>query len=412
MLQSKLFTKTSKQLPKDEPSLNAQLLLRAGYVDKLMAGVYSYLPLGLRVLNKIKNIIREEMDKIDGQEILMPALTPKEIWLQTGRWEGFDALFKLVGKEEREYALGATHEEVVTPLVQRFVTSYKDLPCAVYQIQDKFRNEARAKSGLMRGREFSMKDLYSFNKDEADLDEYYEKAKKAYFAVFARCGLDTLLVEASGGVFSKFSHEYQVLTKSGEDEVFVCYKCERHQNKELVEGKEELKCPYCGSKREIKTAIEVGNIFKLKTRFTDSFGFDYTDEKGEKKRVQMGCYGIGPSRVMGAIAEIHHDENGIIWPKGLAPFDIHLLLVGNDDSAARQAEEWYARLSAHGFDVLFDDRTDVTAGAKFADADLIGIPYRVVISPKTRAQDSAEVKMRSEKEARLVPFKELLEVFK
>lgn len=411
MLQSKLFTKTSKQLPKDEPSLNAQLLLRAGYVDKLMAGVYSYLPLGLKVLNKIKNIIREEMDKIDGQEILMPALTPKEIWLQTGRWEGFDALFKLVGKEEKEYALGATHEEVVTPLVQRFVVSHKDLPCAVYQIQDKFRNEARAKSGLLRGREFSMKDLYSFHKDEADLDEYYEKAKKAYFAVFSRCGLDALLVEASGGAFTKFSHEYQVLTESGEDEVYVCSKCERHQNKELVEGG-ELKCPYCGSKREIKKAIEAGNIFKLKTRFTDSFGFDYMDEKGEKKRVQMGCYGIGPSRVMGTVAEIHHDENGIIWPKELAPFDIHLLSVGNDEKAARQAEEWYARLSAHGFDVLFDDRTDVSAGAKFADADLIGIPYRVVISAKTVEQDSAEVKLRSEKEARLVPFKEILEVFK
>ncbi len=411
MLQSKLFTKTSKQVPKDEPSLNAQLLLRAGYVDKLMAGVYSYLPLGLKVLNKVKNIIREEMDKIDGQEILMPALTPKEIWLQTGRWEGFDALFKLMGKEEKEYALGATHEEVVTPLVQRFVASYKDLPVAVYQIQDKFRNESRAKSGLLRGREFSMKDLYSFHKDEADLDEYYERAKKAYFAVFARCGLDALLVEASGGAFTKFSHEYQVLTESGEDEIYCCAKCERHQNRELVENG-ALECPYCGSKREIKKAIEVGNIFKLKNRFTDSFSFDYADEKGEKKRVQMGCYGIGPSRVMGTIAEIHHDENGIVWPKGLAPFDIHLLVVGNDENAMHQAEEWYARLNANGFDVLFDDRTDVTAGAKFADSDLIGIPYRVVISAKTVAQESAEVKLRSEKDARLVPFKELLEVFK
>ena len=410
MLQSKLFTKTSKQLPKDEPSLNAQLLLRAGYVDKLMAGVYTFLPLGLRVLNKIKNIIREEMDKIGGQEVLMPALTPKDIWVQTNRWEGFDALFKLSGKEEKEYALGATHEEIVTPLVQHFVSSHKDLPCAVYQIQDKFRNEARAKSGLLRGREFSMKDLYSFHKDEADLDAYYEVVKKAYFAIFSRCGLDALLVEASGGAFSKFSHEYQVLTESGEDEVYMCA-CGRHQNKELVEGG-ELKCPYCGAEREVKKAIEVGNIFKLKNRFTDAFNFDYTDESGEKKRVQMGCYGIGPSRVMGTIAELHHDENGIIWPKELAPFDIHLLVVGNDENAMHEAEEWYARLSAHGFDVLFDDRTDVTAGAKFADADLIGIPYRVVISAKTLAQKSAEVKMRAESEARLVPFNELLEVFK
>ena len=411
MLQSKLFSKTSKQAPKDEASLNAQLLLRAGYVDKLMAGVYTYLPLGLRVLNKVKDIIREEIDKVDGQEILMPALTPREVWEQTGRWEGFDALFKLVGKEEKEYALGATHEEIVTPLVQKFVASYKDLPCAVYQIQDKFRNEARAKSGLLRGREFSMKDLYSFHKDEADLDAYYERVKKAYFAIFSRCGLDALIVEASGGAFSKFSHEYQVLTEAGEDEIYICNECGRHQNKELVENG-DLKCPYCSAKREVKKAIEVGNIFKLKNRFTDPFGFDYADENGEKKRVQMGCYGIGPSRVLGTVAELHHDDRGIIWPKELAPFQVHLLVVGNDEEAMRQGEEWYARLRGQGIEVLFDDRDDVTAGTKFADADLIGIPCRLVISAKTLAQNSVEVKMRAEEESRLVPFDKIFELLK
>jgi len=402
MRQSQLFTKTLRAAPKDEVSLNAQLLIRAGFVDKLMAGVYTYLPLGLRVLDKIKNIVREEINAIGGQEILMPALTPKENWVTTGRWNEIDVMFKLTGVGDKEYALGSTHEEIVTPLVQKFASSYKDLPCAVYQIQDKFRNEARAKSGLLRGREFSMKDLYSFHKDEKDLDAYYEKSKEAYFNIFKRCGLEAHLVEASGGVFSQFSHEFQVFTQYGEDDVYFCSKCGRHQNKELVPDG-DLKCPHCGAQREIKKAIEVGNIFPLKTKFSDAFGYKFTDEDGKQKPVFMGCYGIGPSRVLGTIAEIYNDANGIIWPETVAPFAVHLISLSKEsDEVAQAAEKLYNDLVARGIEVLFDDRMDMSAGGKFADADLIGIPKRIIISKKTLEQDSVEVKMRNEKESNLV----------
>ncbi|MEK7064928.1 MAG: aminoacyl--tRNA ligase-related protein, partial [Patescibacteria group bacterium] len=325
MRQSKLFTKTQREAPKDEVSLNAQLLIRAGFVDKLMAGVYTYLPLGLRVLDKIKNIIREEINAVGGQEILMPALNPKENWVKTGRWDGLDVLFRLEGAGGKEYALGASHEEVVTPLVQRFANSYKDLPVAVYQIQDKFRNEPRAKSGLLRGREFSMKDLYSFHANEKDLDGYYEKVKAAYLKIYERCGLGPLthVVFASGGTFSKYSHEFQTITEYGEDTIFVCSKCGTGVNKEIID--EQKTCPECGNEKlEEKKSIEVGNIFKLKTKYSAAFDYKYTDEKGEKQIVTMGCYGIGPSRVLGTIVEVHHDDGGIIWPESVAPFQIHL----------------------------------------------------------------------------------------
>ena len=400
MRQSKLFTKTLKEAPKDEVSLNSQLLIRAGFIDKLMAGVYTYLPLGLRVLNKIKKIVREEMDAIGGQEILMPALTPKEIWETTERWDKIDVLFKLNGAGDKEFALGSTHEEVVTPLVQKFVKSYKDLPVAVYQIQDKFRNEPRAKSGLLRGREFSMKDLYSFHTSVEDLDNYYEKAKRAYLNVFKRCGLNAEAVEASGGVFSKFSHEFQVMTEYGEDDVYYCKNCGRHQNKELVlDG--ELNCPYCKEKREIKKSIEVGNIFRLLTRFTDPFEFTFKDEDGKDKPVIMGCYGIGPSRVLGSVVEIHHDKDGMIWPKSVAPFQVHLISLCKDGEDIKRADDLYNTLIEQGKEVLYDDRREATAGQKFADSDLIGIPTRIIISPKTLEKDSVEIKKRGEKEAKL-----------
>lgn len=408
MLQSKLFTKTTKQAPKDEVSVNAQLLIRAGYIDKLMSGVYTYLPLGLRVLNNIKNIIREEINAVGGQEILMPALTPKENWQKTGRWDEIKVLFKLEGAEKREYALGSTHEEIVTPLVQKFATSYKDLPVAVYQIQDKFRNEPRAKSGLLRGREFSMKDLYSFHANEADLEAYYEKVKEAYFKIFRRCGLEALLVEATGGAFSKFSHEFQVLTEHGEDEIYFCPQCGRHQNKELVK---ENKCPYCGAKREIKEAIEVGNIFKLKTKFSEAFGYKYTDEQGNLQPVLMGCYGIGPSRVLGAIVEVSHDEAGIIWPEAVAPFAVHLIALGKDETAFSEAKKIYEALNKKGVQVLFDDRREVSAGAKFAESDLLGIPQRLVVSPKTLGQGSAELKKRGESNPQLIKISEAVKIF-
>lgn len=404
MRQSTLFTKTTKETPKDEVSTNAQLLIRAGFIDKLMAGVYSYLPLGLRVLKKVQNIVREEMDKIDGQEVLMPALTPQEIWDTTGRWDEIDVLFKMEGAGDKMYALGSTHEEVVTPLIKKFVKSYKDLPLAVYQIQDKFRNEPRAKSGLLRGREFSMKDLYSFHADEKDFEDYYEKSKQAYLNIFERCGLDAKIVEASGGVFSKFSHEFQVFTPHGEDIVFSCSKCDRNQNAEIVEGG---KCPNCGNKMEENKAIEVGNIFPLKTKFSDAFKFNYVDKDGKEQPVLMGCYGIGPSRVMGSIIEVHNDDKGMIWPESVAPFGVHLVSLCKDEANIGKADKIYESLTKAGVEVLYDDREGVRAGEKFADSDLIGIPRRVVVSSKTLEKGSVEIKERQSGKENIVKIKDL-----
>ncbi|MFA6215142.1 MAG: aminoacyl--tRNA ligase-related protein [Patescibacteria group bacterium] len=409
MLQSKLFGKTLKEPPKDEVSINAIFLTRGGFVDKLTAGVYTYLPLGLRVLNKVKQIVREEMDAISGQEILMPAIQPKEIWQTTGRWTdpGKEVMFQFKGRSDKEFGLGWTHEEVVTPLVKKFVSSYKDLPVYLYQIQDKFRSEPRAKSGLMRGIEFSMKDLYSFHRDEKDLAAYYEQALAAYQKVFSRCGLDALITEASGGSFSKYSHEFQVLTNYGEDTIFYCPNCGYAQNKEITEIKAGHKCPKCQTEK-IKEgkAIEVGNIFQLKTKYSEPFKLEYVDENGKRKPVIMGCYGIGPSRVMGAVVEIFHDDKGIVWPESIAPFKVHLLQIGQDEAIEKKAQVVYNELLKQKIEVLFDDRPDATAGQKFADADLIGIPNRLVVSAKTG--DKIEFKKRSEKESVLVSLAELV----
>ncbi|OGY45971.1 MAG: hypothetical protein A2663_04610 [Candidatus Buchananbacteria bacterium RIFCSPHIGHO2_01_FULL_46_12] len=407
MLQSKLFTKTLKDAPKDEVSLNAALLTRAGFIDKLAAGIYTYLPLGLRVLDKIKGIIREEINELGGQEIYMPALCPKENWLTTGRWDKMDVLFKLKGAGDKDFALGSTHEEVVTPLVKKFASSYKDLPCAVYQIQDKFRNEPRAKSGLLRGREFSMKDLYSFHADEKDFEEFYEKAKAAYLKIFKRCGLEAIITEASGGSFSKYSHEFQVLTEFGEDLIYYCDNCFYAQNKEIAEHKEGDTCPKC-KKGKIKAgkAIEVGNIFPLKTKFSEAFDYKYIDEKGKPQPVLMGCYGIGPSRVLGAIVEIFHDDKGICWPEAVAPFKVHLLCLGKEEAVVKQAKKVYDELLKNNIEVLYDDRLEATAGQKFADADLIGLPCRLVVSGKTG--EKVEFKKRTEEKAELVAMEKLV----
>ncbi|MFA5021991.1 MAG: aminoacyl--tRNA ligase-related protein [Patescibacteria group bacterium] len=413
MLQSKLFGKTFKEAPKDEVSTNAIFLARAGYIDKLTAGVYTYLPLGLRVLNKIKQIVREEMNAIDGQEILMPALQPKEIWQTTGRWTdpGKEVMFQFKGRSDKEFGLGWTAEEVITPLVKKFVNSYKDLPIYLYQIQDKFRNEPRAKSGLMRGIEFSMKDLYSFHKNEKDLADYYQKALLAYQKIFSRCGLDSLVTEASGGSFSKYSHEFQVLTQYGEDTIFYCDKCHYAQNKEVAEYKAGDQCPKCkAGKIQEGKAIEVGNIFPLKAKYSEPFKLEYVDEDGKKKPVMMGCYGIGPSRVMGAIVEVYHDQNGIIWPQNVAPFAVHLLQIGDEIEVAKTAQEVYDKLLSLGIEILFDNRQGVTAGQKFADADLIGIPYRLVVSPKTKAK--IEFKKRDQKDSELLSVNELIKKLK
>lgn len=412
MRQSNLFTKSLKEAPKDEISLNSVLLIRAGLVDKLTAGVYTFLPLGLLVLNKIKNIIREEMNAIGGQEIFMPALQPKEPWAKTGRWSdpGPEVMFQFKGRGEKDYGLGWTHEEIITTLAKKFVNSYKDLPFAAYQIQDKFRNEPRAKSGLLRGIEFSMKDLYSFHASEADLDDYYQKVMGAYDNIFKRCGLNAFLTEASGGSFSKFSHEYQVLADAGEDTIYYCEKCSYARNKEIYEYKQGDTCPKCKGKIIEGKAIEVGNIFPLKNKYSQPLELFFTDEDGQRKPVMMGCYGIGPSRVMGTVVEVYHDEKGIVWPESIAPLKVHLLVLGKDQKIVDKAESLYKKLTAENIEVLFDDRLEPSAGQKFADSDLLGLPYRLVVSEKTG--NKVEVKKRKEDSVELVDEKKLMKMLK
>jgi len=407
MKQSKLFTKVSKDKLKDEVSVNAELLVRAGFVDKLMSGVYSFLPLGLRVLGKIENVIREEMNAISGQEVFLPALHPKEVWDKTDRWK-YPEMFKLKNRTGKEFSLGWTHEEIITPLAKKFVKSYKDLPVYVYQFQTKFRDELRAKSGLLRGVEFLMKDLYSFHLDEKDLEDYYEKVKKAYFNIFERCGLkkETFLVLASGGAFSKYSHEFQTVTPFGEDEIYLCKNCKLGINKEIIE-QEKHSCVKCGNKNlEVKKSIEVGNVFKLNDRFSKPLGFTVKNKEGKDQTVLMGCYGIGLSRLMGAAVEVHHDDKGIIWPKEISPFDIHLIYLGQDEKTKKAADKVYEELSSLGIEVLYDDR-DKSIGEKFAEADLIGINLRMVVSERTLEKNSIEVKERNEKEAKLVKINQI-----
>lgn len=386
-------------------SLNAQLLSRGGFADKLMAGVYSILPLGQRVMKKIENIIREEMNAIGGQELYLPTLQPKENWEKTGRWSSMDDLYKVKDSSDREFALGSTHEEIISPLVKKFINSYKDLPFAAYQIQNKFRMELRAKSGLLRGREFLMKDLYSFHLSQEDLDAYYEKAKMAYKNIFDRAGIgeNTFITFASGGSFSKYSHEFQTLTDAGEDIIYICNKCNLAINKEIRH--ETPKCPDCQGDdfREAK-AVEVGNIFKLGTKYSEPFDLKVRDEKGEMKPVIMGCYGIGLQRLMGTIVEVHHDGKGIIWPESVAPFRAHLISLGKNE----EAEKIYDNLLKNNIEVLFDDR-DVSAGEKFADADLIGIPYRVVVSKKSFESGGAEIKKRPEPASEIISIDAILQ---
>ena len=402
MKQSQLLTKTRKVISQQEASINAQLLERAGYISKLMSGVYSYLPLGLRVLAKIEAHVRHAMNDLDGQEILLPALQPREPWDITGRWNTVDVLYTLKAGD-RDLCLGPTHEEIVTPLVKEYVASYRDLPRAVYQIQTKFRNEARPKSGLLRGREFRMKDLYSFHATEEDLDAYYHQVTQAYLKLFKKCGLGeiTYFTFASGGIFTKYSHEFQTITESGEDTIFVCEGCRIAVNQEIVA--DQSACPTCKNKDLVeRKSIEVGNIFKLNYRFSEPFGLVYSDAQDGKHLVPMGCYGLGTSRLMGAIVEALHDDRGIMWPVSVAPYTVHLISLARTPEMKAIAESLYEKMVAAGVEVLFDEREN-TAGEKFADSDLLGLPLRMVISEKTAAQQAVEVKARTSNEATLIP---------
>lgn len=545
---SQLATKTLMDPPKDSDSRNAELLVQAGFVRKVAAGIYSILPLGQRVLSKIEKIIEEEMDNIDGQRIFMPALTPIELWEQTGR-DDVDVSFKTEGANERMFVLGWSHEEVVTPLIKEFIDSYRDLPLSVYQIQNKFRNEPRAKSGLLRGREFRMKDMYSFHTSQEDLELYYERSKEAYTNVFSRCGLKSYIVDASGGDFSdKNSHEFAVVTNAGEDTIIVYEDQDKAENIEVAEfyvkhknseekevemakiqierglsvvenakahsvpewkilktvvykidegfvgisirgdldvseakmakffgsenirtatdeeleklglvkgfispinneqipffgdksvqtvtnfvtGANELNQDYIGANLprdfqfkaidyfalineevieartegdvSIHTAVEVGNIFQLDSFYSDAFGLKYKDMDGKDKSLVMGCYGIGVTRLLGTIVEIHNDENGIKWPKTVTPYNVHLISLGDQEEVIEHSNKLYNDLKAAGFSVLYDDREE-RAGKKFGDADLIGISLRVVVSARMLEQAKYEVKQRNAEAAELI----------
>lgn len=408
MRASQLFTRTSKTAPGDEVAKNAQLLIRAGFVYKEMAGVYAYLPLGLKVIENIKQIVREEMNAIDSNELLMTTLQRKEVWDRTTRWDDavVDIWFKTRLKDETELGLGWSHEEPIVEMMKRYVHSYKDLPASLYQFQTKLRNELRAKSGVMRGREFIMKDMYSFHATADDLTAYYQRAIEAYTRVFDRLGIgkDTYVTFASGGAFTKFSHEFQTICETGEDTIYL------HRGKNIAINEEVLDDAikdlgiYPDELEKVKTA-EVGNIFNFGTQKTDEMGLYYTDANDNQQSLHIGSYGIGITRVMGVIAEKNSDEKGLVWPESIAPARVYLVEIGSE--ARTEAEKLYERLTSSGIETFWDDR-DVRPGEKFADADLLGIPHRVVISEKTLGENKVEYKARTSVDTELLTADELL----
>ena len=396
MRQTKLFSKTRREAPADEVAKNAQLLIRAGYVHKEMAGVYDYLPLGLRTLNKIIGVIREEMNTVGGEEVLLTALQDSTAWKKTGRWSDdvIDVWFKTQLKNGGELGLGNTHEEPLTALMASQIESYKDLPRLVYQFQTKFRNETRAKSGILRSREFIMKDLYSFARTTEEHQVIYDKVREAYRRIFAKVGIgdQTYVTRASGGSFSKFSHEFQTLCDAGEDTVYIAPGSPEAINDEIIDTVEAFD-GIAVPRDEFKPvkAIEVGNIFTLGTKFSEPLGLGYKDQEGKSMPVLMGCYGIGPGRLMGTIVELLADEKGLVWPESVSPFQYHLVSLGRDgDDITQTADELYEDMVRHGIEVLYDDRS-ASAGQKFAESDLLGITKRIVVGRDAVATDTFEV---------------------
>lgn len=393
MRYSQLFGKTIKDFPKDEVSLNAKLLLKGGFIDKLMSGSYTLLPLGFRVKEKIEQIVREEMDKTGANELLMPLLHPKNIWNETGRWETAKEVMYQFKKNEKEFALSFTHEEIVLDLARKHVSSYKDFPIKIYHFSTKFRSEVRAKSGILRGREFLMKDLYSLHTSQKDLDDYYKQITKAYVKVFKRMGFeDVRVVEAGGGVFTdNVTHEFQILIENGEDTIYYCDKCDFAQNDEISKVREGDNCPKCGGTIKSGKASEAGNIFRFGTSYSEKMDITYADEKDKKQFAFLGSYGIGITRAIGIAVELFHDDRGIVWPETIAPYQVHLLAINNkQETKNNKGESIYQQLQKEGIEVLFDDRKEVSAGEKFADCDLIGIPIRLVVSSKTLRQSSGQ----------------------
>ena len=410
--QSQLFTKTRREAPADEVAKNAQLLIRAGYIYKNMAGAYTFLPLGLRVIEKINTIIREEMDAIGGQEMVMPSLQDSALWEASDRWsdDNVDVWFKSELKAGGVVGFGWTHEEVITDLMRQYISSYKDLPKFPYQIQKKFRNEMRAKSGIMRTREFDMKDVYSFSATQEQHDAFYNACSDAYMKIFHRFGIGHMTYKtfASGGAFSKFSHEFQTLAEAGEDIVYVSEAKGVAVNEEVVKEADLSELGVTEGELEKRKSIEVGNIFSLGTKFSEALNLRFTDENGEEKPVIMGSYGIGPARSMGTIVDLLSDDKGIVWPESVAPFKVHLVGLNLDDASIRDwAEGIFDNLTDNGIEVLFDDRIEARAGEKFADSDLIGLPYRVVVSKKSKENGTFEVVTRATGEVRQLTETEL-----
>lgn len=407
MLYSQLFGKTIKEVSAKYEARSHELLTRGGFINQVASGIYNILPLGKKVMVKIEQIIREEINAIGGQEITMPLLHPKTLWQKTDRWQTVDILFKTKSRFGQEYALAPTHEETVVPLAKKWIKSYRDLPLYLYHITEKFRDEPRPKSGILRGREFGMKDLYSFHENHDDLVAYYQKVIKAYLRIFKRCGLTNIrITEASGGSFTKkYSHEFNVLTEAGEVYLIYCNSCNFTQNKEITKIKEGERCPKCGHTRlQTGKAIEVGNIFDLGTRFSQAFKVSFIGRDNQSHLAVMGCYGIGTTRLLGAIAEINNDKNGIIWPKEVTPYHCHLVnlnLLGNLSDVV------YNTLKAKKVDVLYDDRDNISGGEKLMTADLIGIPVRLVISEKTKT--NVEWKERTEEKKKLLSVAEIIE---
>ncbi len=412
MRQSKLFYKTKRTVPKEIEAVSHKLLYRGDFIDQLASGIYTLMPLGFLVHKKIEKIIREEMLRIGAQELYMPVIHPRSLWEEAGRWKTMnDTLFKLKDRHNKEFVLGPTHEEVITKIAKERITSYKDLPVALFQIQTKFRNELRFTGGLLRTREFIMKDLYSFHAEEKDFQRFYNKVIKAYLKIFRRCGLKSIVVEASGEGFTQsVTHEFQVLTSVGEDRIIFCPKCQFAQNKEIAKNKEGKKCPVC--KRGIleeRRGIEIGNIFPLGTKYSKSFNLTFTDKKGKKKLVIMGCYGIGLGRLMAAIVEMNHDSRGIIWPRGIAPFLVHLVPIEIKDKKVYQlSEKIYRELEREQVEVLYDDRKDVLPGEKFVESDLIGIPLRLIISKKNLSKHQVEIRKRNKKKTEFIKLEDII----
>lgn len=396
---SNSLSRARKEIPSKSPSINHELLIQSGFVRQEGAGLYTLLPFGRRVVGKIESIIRNEMDDLGAEEISMPILQPREYLDTTGRWDTIDVLFQLKNRTgNREYALAATSEESVVPVVRDRIQSYRDLPVVVYQVGEKFRDELRAKSGVIRGREFGMKDMYSFHATQEDFLEFYQRAKETYFRIFNTCQVQAKATEASGGEYTALpTHEFHAISDAGEDTIINCSSCTFAQNSGISSYHQGDGCPGCGTGvlTEDKS-IEIGHIFDLGDKFTGAFGLTYTDKDGQRKPVMMGCYGIGTTRLMATVVELHHDDKGIIWPDSIAPYDLHIVGLNLENEEVRaQATELLTRVKNTNWSVLFDDRMNVKAGEKFATADLIGIPNRIVISSRTVAGNIVEIRRRA-----------------